>query len=158
MRIVITLLISLFTVSGFAQKIEKSVIANAGTISAKSDVQLSWTMGESAVLPLAKSDMELRQGYQQRVTGFGTGIKSVSQDVIKLYPNPVRDLITLETSAMNSISHVQILSTDGRLVRELLINKGSRFHVNMTDLTSGNYTLKITTKSGEQSHHLISKL
>ncbi|AZA78246.1 T9SS C-terminal target domain-containing protein [Chryseobacterium sp. G0186] len=69
------------------------------------------------------------------------GTTELAKSRIQIYPNPVADFIRI--SGIDDGKTIQIYDTDGRLIRSE--NFGSR--VNISQLASGAYILKITGKS-----------
>ncbi|MBP2617116.1 T9SS type A sorting domain-containing protein [Chryseobacterium jejuense] len=79
------------------------------------------------------------------VQGPALGIQEVSKGKIQVFPNPVSDFIQI--SGINDGQVIQIYNIDGRLIRSEVFDS----KVNVSQLTSGVYVLKIKTR-GMQSH------
>lgn len=94
-------------------------------------------------------------GYQFKLSGSLTlGIEDSYEDddLFKLYPNPVSDIITLDVQLGNSIeSTVNIYNINGQLIRSKTLNQNQN-QINVADLSKGLYTLVLV--SGE---HLVVK-
>lgn len=60
-----------------------------------------------------------------------------------LYPNPVSNSLNL--SSIYLIDHVEIYNLLGTLVKSL---KGNVETIDMSDLSNGNYVVKVATKNG----------
>ena len=85
---------------GLAQKIEST----SGVTFATSNTSLAYTIGEPLILTYQKADTRLTQGFHQPMYedhAFKEGpaaqgtIEAGLQDNISIYPNPVRDRLTL---------------------------------------------------------------
>jgi hypothetical protein len=69
---------------------------------------------------------------------------------INLYPNPTTESFTLETDESSTTLHYSLYSLSGQLLRE-----GSflvQTFVNVSDLASGHYMLRIENKEKKQSN------
>jgi len=66
---------------------------------------------------------------------------------IILYPNPVKDVINIQSKDSNEFSY-QIYNLAGQVV---LTGKSSDKKINAQKLSSGNYVLELTNKQGEKS-------
>lgn len=81
-----------------AQNIERHVLATAGGFGEQNGVSVSWTLGEAATATLADGTIVLTQGFQQ--PGNDTTTTAVGQSIgnfiVKIYPNPAGDALTLE--------------------------------------------------------------
>ncbi len=74
----------------------------------------------------------------------GVGVDEISESGIKVYPNPVKDILNVETGS--NIQMIQIFNVAGQLV----INKqldSKTASVNTSSLKAGIYMLKVTTEN-----------
>ncbi|MCX6286484.1 MAG: T9SS type A sorting domain-containing protein [Bacteroidetes bacterium] len=72
-----------------------------------------------------------------------TGVQSfVENKDIVIYPNPLTDMLTIETNSLNTNQQFEIINLTGRLVYTSYINK-KKTTVNMSDFPSGIYILKL---------------
>jgi hypothetical protein len=65
---------------------------------------------------------------------------------LAIYPNPVKDVLNVKTETMNFES-VQIYDVKGRVVKDVIVNQNSS-QLNVADLESGVYMIKIVTDQG----------
>jgi hypothetical protein len=71
---------------------------------------------------------------------------------INLYPNPVNDVLNINsTYALNNIS---ISDINGRVVRNTSLN-GTEAQINIADLASGVYLLKVVTSEGTVTKKVV---
>jgi len=70
------------------------------------------------------------------------GLKDITKTTIKVYPNPVKDFINITSD--KSIKSVEIYDALGRLIKKDTYTK-----INVSQLSKGNYLLKIKTDSGD---------
>ena len=73
------------------------------------------------------------------------GINDVTIDKISIFPNPVQDILQIETSIDTQISSLSIFDTLGRIVLEL--NKPSN-QIDVSNLTNGLFFVKIESNEG----------
>lgn len=79
-------------------------------------------------------------------------ISQIDIEDLKVYPNPVTDILYLESGA--SISEVQVYSTNGKLVLKQANVSSS---INVSHLASGSYILKLQIGDKSYTHKLIKK-
>jgi hypothetical protein len=84
------------------------------------------------------------QRLSVKVTKGLANINSLEKAVVSIYPNPFKDHITIESIKGGSLL---IYSLDGRLQRNIEV-KSSKEIVNIVELSTGNYLLEFTDKSG----------
>lgn len=73
-----------------------------------------------------------------------TGISEISEDGIKIYPNPARDMVNLRSES--EMIRVGIFNNLGQSVIEKTIN-GNSYQLNTSDLESGLYFIRVETKN-----------
>ncbi len=128
----------------------QQVISSAGTNSFGADVQLSWTLGETATETLTGTNFTLTQGFQQgnlKVTSIGinpnTGIS------ISVYPNPVLSELILEVlPSGNTNLCYQLFDLEGKLIISQKVENFPEI-IKMNNYSSGTYLLKII-KNGKE--------
>ena len=88
----------------------------------------------------------------------------VASSVFELYPNPVADLLQvhLKSKAINHSSELTFYSSDGKLVKRVslktLNTNTDKMTVDLSDLSSGIYTVKLHSKEAHiQSSLLVKK-
>jgi len=82
----------------------------------------------------------------------GVGIGETAQGNIKIYPNPVKDFVTIESGS--GIQQVQLLNITGQVV----INQqtdGKIITLNTSPLKSGVYFMKVTTDNGSYEKKIV---
>jgi len=75
-----------------------------------------------------------------------TGINTISEAGITLFPNPVTDILYIRDAPIDS--KISILTIDGSLVKEIL-SVADKDNITVTDLPSGIYLIKIKTDNAE---------
>jgi hypothetical protein len=92
--------------------------------------------------------------YLLEITIRGDGDTGVDEDYamnLKLYPNPVNDLLHLEC---DNIQQYDIYSLDGKLVKSAQTLENESV-INVGDLSSGIYMIKITSEKGVVTRRIV---
>jgi hypothetical protein len=91
------------------------------------------------------------------VTRNPLGINDLSADMIKIYPNPVKDFIILDLTAFKgTFSQIQVLNTQGQQVMQMNNVEGNQsLKVQLDNLTDGIYFLQLQTENGMISKKFI---
>ncbi len=77
-----------------------------------------------------------------------TGLDEVVQvDMVRLSPNPAREMMTVEVAAMSDINHVEIISLTGQLIQKIRWTKTTSQEVDVTTLREGVYFCRISGKN-----------
>jgi PKD repeat protein len=82
----------------------------------------------------------------------GVGVDEISQNNIKVYPNPVRDVFTIETDY--NMQEIQVFNITGQLMIDKIVS-GKSQKVNTTSLHSGVYNLKVKTDNGSFDRKVV---
>lgn len=78
----------------------------------------------------------------------------LNHEEIKIYPNPVKDLISIESK--NKISTVSIIDLSGKLIQKKIVNS-TKTQFNTNNLTKGVYVIEITNDKGQKISKKIIK-
>ncbi|HHG83625.1 MAG TPA: T9SS type A sorting domain-containing protein, partial [Bacteroidetes bacterium] len=73
---------------------------------------------------------------------------------IQLHPNPTRDQVTI-TSPTAAIQEIQILNLHGQTISKTLINKRNKIKLQLANLSSGMYFIKVRTTTDLSIQRLI---
>jgi len=134
----------------FSQEKAQQVIAAAGDQSTNASASVSWTVGEVVTATLTNSRVNLTQGFQQ---GNLTVSSLVEQDMLdfnlKAYPNPVIDILILETDEKQQ--RYQVINMQGEIVLNGNITAVLQ-EIDFTNLPHGIYLLSVDQK---QTHKII---
>ncbi len=77
-----------------------------------------------------------------------TTFEELSATIEKVYPNPVSDILHIESKT--GISRILVTDISGVTVKDEHADPNRNIHLDVTDLVSGYYILKIITADGEQ--------
>jgi hypothetical protein len=152
MKTIIFPLFLVVSVISFGQNIDRDVVSAAGDNYATSTASLSWTLGEVATESFANTTNNLNQGFHPGNL-FVTSIdEELDLDlIIKAYPNPVVDILIVETQDQDRI--YQIIDLHGEVIKNGIITS-EKEEIDFTGLPSGVYFLSI---SGNKTHKIIKK-
>ena len=79
-----------------------------------------------------------------------------NQIAVQLYPNPASDNATLEINGLNQDAKIVISDLQGRILNQDNINAGTtRYTINVSDMTSGVYYIRIITDNVVNTQKLI---
>jgi len=74
----------------------------------------------------------------------------------KIYPNPVRDLLTIDMTGLEKPTSIKVVRSDGVVVRTIVPVEGKELlQVNTTGLTSGIYIVNIITSKETKSFSFV---
>ncbi len=74
-----------------------------------------------------------------------TGINGVPTTSVSIYPNPVKEVVTIE--ARTTIANVKVYNAIGKVVAQQNVN-ASQYRLSVNNLTNGVYIVSITTVDG----------
>lgn len=81
-------------------------------------------------------------------------LKSISQSTdLRVFPNPVRDVITVSIS--ESINQVSVYNSSGQLVKQIRESNGGVLQIDLQHVESGMYVLKVETDSNTFIERII---
>jgi photosystem II stability/assembly factor-like uncharacterized protein len=82
----------------------------------------------------------------------GVGISEIAASTIRVYPNPVRDVMNVEASAI--INEVQVINMVGQVVLDQQASS-KNVSLNTSNLKAGVYTLKVTMENGSVNKKIV---
>jgi hypothetical protein len=85
--------------------------------------------------------------------GTVVGVEESTEMSWKVYPNPARDQVMIQSSEM--IQQITIVDTTGRVVVSMNSVQKQMVEVNVSDLTAGIYYVNVTHDSGRKTKTLI---
>jgi hypothetical protein len=87
---------------------------------------------------------------------FTVGVNDIELESLKVYPNPVKDRLIINSSNLNSEGYLMIFDMSGKVViNERLKQTGLQTEIDVTDLSSGIYTIQIFNGNNIQSKKFI---
>ena len=153
----------LLPLSALAQTKERQVIGSAGDYSSASNVQMSYTIGETMVETKTANTVTLTQGFQQ-APGWVVGIDHIETGLsIKAYPNPVEGQMIIEFDVVRPM-HVQIEIFDlvGRQYKlpleSLHLSAHTKQLFDLSKFPAGNYIMNFKTEGSVLGTIKVQKL
>jgi hypothetical protein len=84
------------------------------------------------------------------------GNESVVKSENMVYPNPAKDVLTINTSAF-PLQHVSIFDVAGKTIKEIKVNNVDLTTVDVSDLSKGIYLVKLTSNKATTVKKIIIK-
>ncbi len=104
------------------------------------------------VTPCGTSSFGQVEDYTLNLTSLA--VSTVNKAQVKVYPNPVVDVLNIE--ADSKVSTVQVFDLTGKVVSSHALN-AVKNQVNLSKLTPGVYVVNIQTEKGIQSVKIVKK-
>lgn len=145
MRLILTGLICFILFVTNAQ----DLISTGGDFFQQSDGSISFTIGEPIIETVENEDTDitLTQGFQQSTRPLTTGIGSIDNIALNIYPNPTTDYINIATDEVKYLDY-QIFDLNGVMIKDDKLT-GLETRVSMTNYLPSMYILKITNDNAE---------
>lgn len=94
------------------------------------------------------------QAEDYSISVGGLGVSDVKRSDVKVYPNPVVDIVNIE--AADKVKSVQVYDLTGKVVASHTLN-AVKNQINLSKLTPGVYVVNIETEKGTQSVKIVKK-
>ncbi|MGB0850391.1 MAG: T9SS type A sorting domain-containing protein [Bacteroidia bacterium] len=146
MRLNVIILFAAISLTTFGQTIDRSVVSSGGKLVSNSSMLLEYTVGEVAVTEYSRSSIVITEGFNQAEDKkSNTSVSTVnSNGSVKVYPNPASKILTISTKDGYNGA---IFDISGQKVMEVSAIAGQTI-IDVSDLTSGVYLLRLTDDSG----------
>ncbi|MEG0982867.1 T9SS type A sorting domain-containing protein, partial [Algoriella sp.] len=89
-----------------------------------------------------------------KITTENLAINTVNQKELKIYPNPIKDYLAVDTSFQNQIASIEIINTLGQVI---LKENNVTNRIDTDKLQAGVYVAKIILKDGKVINRKIIK-
>jgi len=96
-----------------------------------------------------------REVYYYNQAGFPLGAASVSEEIASLFPNPVRESLTINFNGALPSARFELYDLSGKSIMRRQVENGSV--LNLEELEEGIYLYRITTRKHFQSGKLVKK-
>ncbi len=137
-------------------KLNKQVFSNAATQQNSANLLLNGSIGQSIIFTSSANATFNQQGFwpgYQKV--FISRSEKVGRLGLKLYPNPVSEIITIESKEAN-LENIQIYDLYGNEIQNVPVSNGqSMLSLNLSHLSASTYFLYITNSKGSQKVMVI---
>ena len=125
----------------------QEVISAAGNHAENEGIQISWTLGEPVIETAVRSSSMLTQGFHQSKLSVTPVFLLVENNRISAYPNPASEAVYIQFFEMPQQNTVaELYAPDGKLTKQMVLT-GELNRLNVTDLPSGEYFLRILQKN-----------
>jgi hypothetical protein len=78
-----------------------------------------------------------------------TGIDSYKGKTVTVYPNPVTDYVVVKWSEFETVSHVSLYSSEGKLIQVIDFPAGNQVSLKAVEMANGMYFIKIQTDKNQ---------
>lgn len=158
MKKLFSIIIVVLPVVLIAQSAERQVIGSAGNFTSATGLQVSNTVGETITTTGSSTSLILTQGFQQPNTS-PLAIEDVKLGyVIKAYPNPAHNAVTLDFTTQKSLLlQISLFDIYGKQIQpteQLNINGNIVHTVNVSAIPSGNYFIHLTNTDGKLNKNI----
>jgi hypothetical protein len=138
--------------------ISRNSVQGAAAGTNVNNITLIATTGGTAALPNTASATGTFDNIFVRTTATDTllAVNAVdsSTNNFSIAPNPANDYLTV-SSKNNGISNLEMTDVNGRIVKTVKVGNLNETNVNISDLSSGVYMMKITTENGNATRKII---
>ncbi len=130
----------------FAQDLSPSVICSASGKLTNGSANVYWSLGETVIATMHSSS-EVSSGFNQSSYLVpDVIINNPSIPLIRLYPNPLKDLLTVDAKNVSlKNAHFQVFDMLGNIVKEGTLQNEN--NINFSQLSPAAYWLKISDAS-----------
>jgi len=142
-------LLILFSCNAFSQQNTPDVVAASGDYFTNVNGSLSWTLGEIAIETLNEENAILTQGFQQSNFTMVT-LREIENDYeIRLFPNPTRDILSIDFYNLSNPSKIEICLMDlqGKVIWTEKIDTSKSKNFDIAHLATGMYLVRLTDTS-----------
>ena len=133
-----------------AQTISSQVISTAGEFYQTLDYSLQTTLAELQIQTLANSTNTLTQGFEQSELIINSVVTPISEEEIKIYPNPTASEVYVKVMDAHKVSQIIISDALGRIQPVFFEANNNIINCNLTALSSGSYFLQIIFKDSDE--------
>ena len=118
-------------------------VVSAGGYAVKSDVSVNWILGGN-LSGIPVTDLGT-------LPSTGTEESTESLLTLKVYPNPTSDFLNIEITPVDTGRiNIELFNSSGAKVLKKIIGYQPVYQVNLSDMPSGVYLLKVSFTSNDQ--------
>lgn len=144
-KLLFVLILSIWCLGGYAQL--HDLVAASGASFKNSSGYLSFSIGELIISTHTSSSGVLTQGFHQTRLRTGVPVLSASAIQITVYPNPVKDLLSLRVEHPQGFEYILYDTRGGQLFRGPVL--GEQTEIDFSALAPAIYILRITDHKEE---------
>ena len=139
----------LFSIRSNCQQFYPQIISTAGSEYSDSTAMMSYTIGEPLTTTIQDNTNFLTQGFQQSTIKV-TGITSVSDLSVRIYPNPTASFVNIESDYELSYS---LYDGNGKLVTQGTLDK--KAVLDMSAYATATYMLSLSKGNSTNTYKII---
>lgn len=149
----LSLLLACFSFIAFqAQTVTPVLVSNNGGYSSLPNGSISWSIGEPISETYNGPNQILTMGFHQPEISVSTLIQEQgNESEILVFPNPVRDELTLNLSGLKSGKYdVSLNDVLGKLIYKTECNveeNSTTFKMKMLEMAAGNYFIRVNNSN-----------
>lgn len=140
-----------------AQTKDRQVVASGGAFVTTPTVQVSFTVGQTAIQYLSASGASLSQGFQQ-ANNAGSSIGNVNHidAQVSTYPNPFVNFIEVKSDQLLHNATFQLIDANGKSISisSVEMQADKYWRIQMGEIASGNYWLTIAAEGNQSTYPL----
>lgn len=148
---VLSILFFVNTNACFSQSMSPGTVNVSGETASFDNYRFEWSLGESAAITtMSNSNLLVTNGFLQfnvQNQPEANLVKSFLPDEIRVYPNPVKNILDINILHANKGKHqIELLDANGLKIKELQLNyngMGALESWNLSGLPTGQYFLNI---------------
>ncbi len=126
------------------------IITGTGTRAAKSF--------EGGAAPKLHIEYLTTSGIIAQKSATKPGDEMIQNEGLLLYPNPVRDILTVKYNEIAGADRILVYSVSGSLVKEIMLNKfTTEARIDCSTFVPGTYLLKLNSSAGSYSAQFIKR-
>jgi hypothetical protein len=127
-----------------AQSLKPSVIASGGRHAIGSNIQLSYTIGETMVTTRSQGSVVLTQGFHQTYNS-AVGVPQLAAGVaVNVFPNPATERVNLLVKGENAIFYkARLYSLTGQLLQQIELTTNEVASFQLGHLADGMYIIQL---------------
>ena len=151
MKIFLIAILIHFCIFTYAQQIAPTSINSAGQSATLNGNNISYNIGDYAVLNLADSTYTLSGNYMAATVITAIEMSAVTHGKIDVFPNPSSELVYIELEDILAKEiYLSIYTIDAKeILNQKFNNINQTLTLNLSKLTKGVYILKLRNEKGQ---------
>lgn len=111
--------------------------------------------GSQVLLPAFEEN--LYQNNMPVTVGEATNIENTPASSIRIYPNPVQDMIFVSQPQAGTIQRIKLVDLSGRVIKNIPTSNSPEITLDVKELATGTYFMVIDTSDGSITHKMLKK-
>lgn len=149
-QILLFIVIFFASIYSFSQNLMPSIFSIQGGIDRSNSVVIEWTIGENFTETVKSANTIITQGFHQphlKILNV-TNESILAFNQIKIYPNPVYSSLSIQfQNDLPTNYDIDLFDGNGKFIKKMSVPvRISSIEFDLSDLSSGMYLLKITSK------------